>query len=96
VANLKITLLAGAMVLASPLAMAADIPMEPAPIPAPVVFGGWYLRGDLGFSNQEVDELDNIDMPASTTSPSPSRTSIPRPLAALASATSSTSGSAST
>ena len=27
----------------------------------PVVedFGGWYLRGDIGFSNQRVDRLNN-------------------------------------
>jgi hypothetical protein len=29
----------------------------------PVVedFGGWYLRGDIGFSNQRVDRLNNPD-----------------------------------
>jgi len=28
----------------------------------PVVedFGGWYLRGDIGFSNQRVDRLNNV------------------------------------
>jgi opacity protein-like surface antigen len=30
--------------------------------PPPVVedFGGWYLRGDIGFSNQRVDRLNNV------------------------------------
>ena len=23
-------------------------------------FGGWYLRGDIGFSNQRVDRLNNV------------------------------------
>ena len=41
-------------------AKAADIvPYEPGPIP-PAVLGGWYLRGDIGYSNQEVDELYNV------------------------------------
>lgn len=42
-------------------AMAADLPppiLEPIPVPA-VVMSGWYLRGDIGYSNQRVDELDN-------------------------------------
>jgi opacity protein-like surface antigen len=38
---------------------AADLPTyEPVPI-APAIIGGWYLRGDIGYSNQQVDELDN-------------------------------------
>ena len=30
--------------------------------PAAVVedFGGWYLRGDIGFSNQRVERLTNV------------------------------------
>ena len=30
--------------------------------PPPVVedFGGWYLRGDIGFSNQRVERLNNV------------------------------------
>ena len=45
-------------------AKAADIvPYEPIPAAVPVpaaVLGGWYLRGDIGYSNQEVDELYNV------------------------------------
>ena len=43
-------------------ARAADLLPAPAPLPVPepVAFGGWYLRGDIGFSNQEVDKLDNV------------------------------------
>ncbi len=29
------------------------------PAPAPIVVKGWYLRGDIGYSNQMVDRLDN-------------------------------------
>jgi opacity protein-like surface antigen len=59
-ASMKIGLVAAALVLASPAAFAADIPMQPEPVPvAPVAFGGWYLRGDIGITNQDVDELDN-------------------------------------
>jgi opacity protein-like surface antigen len=60
--NLRVLALAGAAVIASlPAAHAADLP----PIIAkamPVVddFGGWYLRGDIGMSNQRVKNLDNV------------------------------------
>jgi opacity protein-like surface antigen len=47
----------------SSVAFAADMPsIMPAPAFAPPVvedFGGWYLRGDIGFSNQRVDRLNN-------------------------------------
>jgi opacity protein-like surface antigen len=62
----KATLLSGAaaFALAAP-ASAADMP-PPMVYKAPVVqTGGWYLRGDIGFSNQQVDELTN---PAYTSS----------------------------
>lgn len=58
----KITLAACAWaVTAIPSAMAADLVpavYEPVPV-APVIMSNWYLRGDIGFSNQEVDKLDN-------------------------------------
>jgi len=38
-------------------AQAADYTPPP---PAPPVVRGWYLRGDIGYSNQQVDELDNF------------------------------------
>ena len=32
--------------------------------PPPVEdFGGWYLRGDIGFSNQRVKHIDNAGRP---------------------------------
>jgi opacity protein-like surface antigen len=61
-ASLRINALAGALMLATSAALAADMPYEPAPPPLPPVveYGGWYLRGDIGFSNQEVDSLDSV------------------------------------
>jgi opacity protein-like surface antigen len=55
----KIALAACAACAATAMpAMAADIP---APMPIPQIsMGGWYLRGDIGYSNQQVDELDNV------------------------------------
>ena len=52
---------AGAATLLSQAAFAADMAIAPPPYAAPVVedFGGWYLRGDIGFSNQRVDRLNN-------------------------------------
>lgn len=48
---------AAALGLAPSLAIAADMPLPP--MPEPVVFGGWYLRGDIGITNQEVKKLDS-------------------------------------
>jgi opacity protein-like surface antigen len=50
---------AGAATLLSSTAFAADMAIAPPPYAAPVVedFGGWYLRGDIGFSNQRVKDL---------------------------------------
>jgi opacity protein-like surface antigen len=44
------------------MAFAADMPIAaPPPMYAPVAppsdFGGWYLRGDIGYSNQRVDRV---------------------------------------
>lgn len=47
--------------LAVPGASAADLPPAYTPPPPPAaVLGGWYLRGDIGYSNQRVGELDNV------------------------------------
>lgn len=48
-------------VAAATTARAADLPF-PAPEPAPSIefSGSWYLRGDIGFTNQDVDRLENI------------------------------------
>jgi opacity protein-like surface antigen len=62
--SVKYLIAAGAASLLSTAAFAADMPsIMPAPQPyyAPPAqdFGGWYLRGDIGFSNQHVDRLNN-------------------------------------
>jgi opacity protein-like surface antigen len=54
----KTSLIAGiaAVTIAAP-AVAADLPPPVYRAPVVVETGGWYLRGDIGFSNQKVDEL---------------------------------------
>ncbi len=59
----KSLLAAGAATLISSMAFAADMPIAPPPMYAPAPpadFGGWYLRGDIGFSNQSVKRLSNV------------------------------------
>src|SRR4030088_1590141 len=59
--SVKSVLAAGAASLLSAMAFAADMAIMPPPMyaPPPVEeFGGWYLRGDIGFSNQKVNHLD--------------------------------------
>lgn len=62
--SLKTVALAAAVtaVLAPQVSKAADLPP---PLPAPVIeeFGGWYLRGDIGMTNQQVKSLDNALFP---------------------------------
>ena len=62
--GLRNTLLAtGLAVLGTTAAQAADLYQPPILEPLPVeeeFGGGWYLRGYLGMSNQQVDELDNV------------------------------------
>ncbi|MGQ4273456.1 outer membrane protein [Terrihabitans sp. B22-R8] len=50
----------GGATLMSTMVSAADMPdfVEPAPIEA-VQFGGWYLRGDVGITNQRVDDFSS-------------------------------------
>jgi opacity protein-like surface antigen len=50
-------LLSASAIVPASAAFAADIPE----VPPPVQFhGGWYLRGDIGFSNQKVGSLFNV------------------------------------
>src|SRR3981189_1385920 len=64
--SVKSLVAAGAATLLSSVAFAADMPSiaPPPPMayaPPPVEdFGGWYLRGDIGFSNQRVNRLNNV------------------------------------
>ena len=62
--SVKFIIAAGAATLLSNAAFAADMAIAPPPqmyAPPPIVedFGGWYLRGDIGFSNQRVGRLNN-------------------------------------
>lgn len=47
-----------ALAFAPTAALGADMPV-PAPMPVAEDFGGWYLRGDIGMSNQHVKKLDS-------------------------------------
>jgi opacity protein-like surface antigen len=62
--SMKLLAAAGAVVvLAMPAARAADLPPLPPPMyQRPIIqdFSGWYLRGDIGFSNQDVKRLSNV------------------------------------
>jgi opacity protein-like surface antigen len=52
-----------------PVAHAADLATLPPPMlrPAPdVEYNGWYLRGDIGISNQMVSSLNNVVSPGTT------------------------------
>jgi opacity protein-like surface antigen len=59
--SVKYLVAAGAASLLSSAAVAADMPsIMPAPMyaPPPVEdFGGWYLRGDIGMTNQRLKDL---------------------------------------
>ena len=70
--SVKFLVAAGAASLLSSMAFAADMAIAPPPAmyaPPPVEdFGGWYLRGDIGFSNQKVDRLNNVIDAGNTTS----------------------------
>ena len=62
--SVKFFVIAGAASLLSSMASAADMAIAPPPMPyAPPVadFGGWYLRGDVGFSNQSVSNIRNTN-----------------------------------
>jgi opacity protein-like surface antigen len=51
-------------IMASTAASAADLPLPPPPVP--VDFGGWYLRGDIGMTNQSLKKLDSNAAPLIT------------------------------
>ena len=62
--SVKFLIAAGAATLLSTAAFAADLPIAPPPMyapPPPADFGGWYLRGDIGMTNQRMKSLDNPD-----------------------------------
>jgi opacity protein-like surface antigen len=62
--SVKSLVAAGAASLLSSVAFAADMAIMPPPpmsyaTPPVEEFGGWYLRGDIGFSNQHVNNVRN-------------------------------------
>lgn len=62
--SVKVAALAGFTAVFATAAQAADMPRMLPPVELPPVveeFGGWYLRGDIGMSNQRVKELFNAD-----------------------------------
>jgi len=69
--SVKVVLLAAAAMTVTSAAKAADLPpVMPPPLyqSPPVVkeFAGWYLRGNIGMSNQSVKSLDNVVAPGTT------------------------------
>ena len=52
--------------LAVTAANAADLPLAPVPIPVIQEFSGWYLRGDIGMTNQTVGSLTNYVAPGTS------------------------------
>jgi opacity protein-like surface antigen len=65
--SVKVLIAAGAAYLLSSGAFAADMAIAsppPAYYPPPVEdFGGWYLRGDIGMTNQSVKTLSLVSAP---------------------------------
>lgn len=60
--SVKFLVAAGAASLLSSAAFAADLPAPPLYAPPPVEdVGGWYLRGDIGMSNQSVKNIRLTD-----------------------------------
>jgi len=62
--SVKSLLAAGAASLISSMAFAADMPIAaPPPMYAPPAppadFGGWYLRGDVGMTDQRMSKIDS-------------------------------------
>jgi len=95
--SVKFLIAAGAVTL-STAAFAADLPIAAPPMyapPPPAEFGGWYMRGDIGMTNQRIKSLTNTD-PNAAASPRPVSASTPRCCGTSASAISSTTGSVAT
>jgi len=62
--RLKTIFLGGALTLGVQAAQAADLLPPPPPIePAPVAFGGWYLRGDVGAGHSTISDLRSTFAP---------------------------------
>ena len=58
--SVKSLIVAGAASFVSAAALAADLPIAaPAIYASPADFGGWYLRGDIGMTNQSLSRIDS-------------------------------------
>jgi len=64
--SVKYLVVAGAFSLLAPAANAADLAIMPPPAPPAVEFGGWYLRGDIGMTNQGLRDIHNVQMDSAT------------------------------
>lgn len=66
--SVKSLLVAGTATFLSTAVFAADLPMmmPPPPMRMPVEVGGWYLRGDIGMTNQSVRDIHNVTMDTAT------------------------------
>ncbi len=62
----KFAMASAAAGLAITTANAADLPLAPVPIPVVQEFGGWYLRGDIGMTNQQTNSLTNVVAPGTS------------------------------
>jgi opacity protein-like surface antigen len=63
----KFALASVAAGLAITTANAADLLPPPPPPPVAVVaFSGWYLRGDIGMTNQQTTSLTNVVAPGTS------------------------------
>ena len=96
--SVKFLIAAGAVTL-STAAFAADLPIAAPPMyapPPPADFGGWYLRGDIGMTNQSMKSLDQHRSERRGLYLESASASIPRCCGISASATNSTTGSAAT
>ena len=68
--SVKFFIAAGAASLLSSMASAADLAIAPPPMgyaPPPADFGGWYLRGDIGMTNQQLGSLHSNLIDAANT-----------------------------
>ena len=64
--SVKVVAFAGMTALLSSAASAADMPPPPMYLPKEEVGHGWYLRGDIGMSNQQVKRLHNVNYDIAT------------------------------
>jgi opacity protein-like surface antigen len=62
----KFAMASAAAGLAVTAANAADLPLAPVPIPVIQEFSGWYLRGDIGMTNQTVGSLTDYVAPGTS------------------------------